>query len=169
MEKENLVGDLDLLLDEHPESPEHTSESKEIISNIDIISEEKESQNKKLRFPVEILNDYTDKQKKIDSIHEEIEKFKKEHEDIFSKLETLEGSILEIQEQQDVLKDEMTESMGNTDSKKVSNDYFNFTYVAPTTRANFDKKSFEKKYPVLYKEFITTSDVKAYVKVTSLR
>ena len=56
-------------------------------------------------------------------------------------------------------KAQLVESMENAGLKNISNDSFKVTYVAATQKSTFDRKSFEKKYPVLCKEFISYSDV----------
>ena len=46
---------------------------------------------------------------------------------------------------------------------------FRFTYVAPTTKRNFDSKKFYKKYgPKTYQEFVKETPVSDYIKVKEL-
>ena len=97
----------------------------------------------------------------------ELDEFKQKHLEIFEEYQAILDRINDMSTKQDELKPEMTEAMNNAGLKNIADDMFKVTFVAATSRENFDKKSFEKKYPVLYKQFITKSEVSAYVKFTN--
>ena len=75
--------------------------------------------------------------------------------------------ITEASSKQEELKPELTKSMEDSGLKNIADDMFKVTFVAATTRENFDKKGFEKKYPVIYKQFLQKSEVSAYVKISN--
>ena len=75
--------------------------------------------------------------------------------------------ITEASSKQEELKPELTKSMEDSGLKNIADDMFEVTFVAATTRENFDKKGFEKKYPVIYKQFLQKSEVSAYVKISN--
>ena len=167
--KENLLDNLDdlnLFLDNSPEALEASEKVKEITNDINLLDTEKVPENN-LRNPGEILKDYSNIEKEKTNIQIEIDEFKQKHLDIFEQYQALLDKYTEASNRQNDLKPEMTEAMENAGLKNIADDLFKVTFVAATSRENFDKKSFEKKYPVLYKQFITKSEVSAYVKFTN--
>ena len=48
----------------------------------------------------------------------------------------------------------------------IGNDMFKATFIASTTRNTFDTTKFKKEHEDLYKDYVKTSNVKAYVKIS---
>lgn len=167
------MEDLDLLLglEDLSEKPEDTSEVTKATNNINLLSEEYNSTepNSGIRTEAVILQEYTDLAENSLSVEAQIEEFKAKHLEIFEEYQAMLDKLAENSNKQSELKTELTEAMTNSGLKNISNQVYKVTYVAATTRTNFDRKSFEKKYPVLCKEFCTTSDISAYVKITEVK
>lgn len=164
----NLIGDLDLLLEDTKFYAEHLNHD----TNITLLDEDKneskdnlEAKNKVLRAPSEILQEYTNKEDEILKIKLNIEKFKDTYSKVFEEYQSYLDAINEIEEAQNGLKEELTKSLENSGIKTISNSKFKATFVASTTRSTFDTTRFKKKYPVLYNDFIKVSNVKAYTKI----
>lgn len=119
--------------------------------------------------PSSILNKYTSLELHIKELEKNIESFKTQHQEIFNDLIKLEEEINNTKLEQSNLVPMLTESMENTNTKNISNNLLQATFVAATTRRNFDKKTFEKENLDLFNKYVTVSDVKAYVKISEVK
>lgn len=165
------MDDLDIILDDFlKQFGKELETTKEIISeivpetqkvqeNINLLEEDKNEPENILEAPEILLNEYS----KYDALNEEIkvqiEELKLKNPEIFKTLEELNSKILENQNKQSEIKDSIKESMKTYNIKNIHNDFWNVVYVAPYTKTTFDRKAFEKKYPILAKQFITESEV----------
>lgn len=119
--------------------------------------------------PSSILNKYTSLELHIKEQEKNIESFKKQHQEIFNDLIKLEEEINNTKLEQSNLVSMLTESMESTHTKNISNNMLQATFIAATTRRNFDKKTFEKEHSDLFNKYVTVSDVKAYVKISEVK
>lgn len=161
----DLLDDLDTLLSENTDS---TSKLSEVTNNIDLLDNDKELPKSNLRAPGDVLNDYTKLENDKSNIQQELDKFKQSHLDIFNEYQAILDKIAKVSDQQTLLKEELTESLENSGLKRISNNKYNVTFVSATIKTTFDRKKFEAKYPVLCKQFLKESPVKAYVKITEV-
>lgn len=122
----------------------------------------------KVETPHSILSRYTELEDEKDSLEELKAKFEAEHQDIFEQYQDILNKIADKNKEQSSIKEELTKSMSATNNKSIKNTRFKVSYVAPTVRKDFDKDKFKTKYPVLYKQFIKTTNVKDYIKITKL-
>jgi len=159
-----MEEDLLTILDE-----ENTQDIQEISNNINLLDETEKESEVNVRTPETILNDYTKLNLEAEKIQLSIEEFKAKYAHIFKVLDEYQKQITLNSEKQQAIKEELTESLGNMNIKNVSNDMFKVTYVAATQKSTFDRKAFETKYPVLCKQFLKYSDVKAYIKITGVK
>jgi len=159
-----MEEDLLTILDE-----ENTQNIQEISDNINLLDETEKEPEVSLRTPDIVLNEYTKLDEDSDKIKLQIEEFKARNAYIFKTLENFENELKLNDEKQQILKEELTESMNNTNIKNINNNKFKATFVAATQKTTFDRKSFETKYPVLCKQFLKYSDVKAYVKISEVK
>lgn len=139
------------------------------LNSINLLDDSKKALEVNLRTPEIILNDYTKLNLEAEKIQLSIEEFKAKYAHIFKVLDEFQKQIDLNNEKQQALKEELTESLGNMNMKNVSNNTFKVTYVAATQKSTFDRKAFETKYPVLCKQFLKYSDVKAYIKITGVK
>ena len=172
-EKDNVISDLQTLL-EGPISinTENTRINQNEISTsekVTLLDEDKNDSEDKIGEPSLILRDYSQIEEKKYDLDKSVEELKKQFPDLFKRLEEIEKEKSELENKQTELKDEMTQSLGMSELKNVSNSMFSVTYVAESQRTNFDRKGFEKKYPELCKQFITVSKVSAYTKWTRVK
>ena len=128
-----------------------------ILDGIDILTPKK---------PDDLLTDYTNIAKDTSSILEEIEKFKQAHSEIFEKYDALLGKIADNEAKQLGLKEDLVTSMETANIASIGNDMFKVAFIAATTRNTFDTTKFKKEHADLYKDYVKTSNVKAYVKIT---
>ena len=166
-------SDLDFLIGKLDELSNITTDSTEIkvndiSSNINLLDEDKNGSDSILVTPSSILEDYTTLEKEKKDLEKQKLDFENENRAIFDQYNAILNEIQNKTNEQSELKDKMTESMENSGLKTMSNDMFKVTFVAATTRDNFEKDKFKKKYPVLFNEFITTSSVKSYVKIKEI-
>ena len=116
--------------------------------------------------PDDLLTDYTNIAKDTKSILEEIEKFKKQHEEVFNEYQTLLDKITDNETKQGLLKEDLVTSMESANIASIGNDMFKVAFIAATTRNTFDSTKFKKEHADLYKDYVKVSNVKAYVKIT---
>ena len=140
----------------------------EVTSKIDLLDNEEKEPEINLVTPESVLDKYTSIEDEIEKVQLSVEEFKAEHADIFKTLDDYLDKISELMEKQSSIKEELTESFNGLDKKSISNDRFKVTYIAATQKSTFDRKAFETKYPVLCKQFLKYSDVKAYVKISEV-
>lgn len=138
-------------------------------SNIISLDEQENASNLIVKSPDTILKEYSDYEVQIKNIQNDIDKFKEENKEVFEKLDLLNSNINDLLEKQANLKPELTESMKNAGLKKLENSMLKVTFVEATTRETFDKDKFKNKYPVLFKEFISLSNVKEYIKISEVK
>lgn len=164
--------DLDLLLglESISEAPEQPKNEFSTISSINLLPEESEPEKSNLvKTPAILLGEYTVLDTNKKRLNEKLEEFKQQHKEIFDLYQAKLNEIADVESKKAEIKSQLVESMENAGLKNISNDSFKVTYVAATQKSTFDRKSFEKKYPVLCKEFISYSDVSAYVRLTELK
>ncbi len=137
-------------------------------NNITLLDNEKEESETNVVTPGKLLEDYTKLEEEKEKIDIKIFELREKHKEIFDELEKYEEAISKLSEQQNNMRQDLTDSIENAGltNKSISNDIFKVSYVAATTRQNFDKDKFKKQYPVLYNKFIKLVDVKSYVKIT---
>lgn len=71
-----------------------------------------------------------------------------------------------IEEKQKELRKRIQAEMEKNGIIKIDTDELTITYVAPTTREQFDNKKFRADKPDLYDEYVKISSVSACVKIT---
>ena len=71
-----------------------------------------------------------------------------------------------IEEKQKELRKRILAEMEKNGIIKIDTDELTITYVAPTTREQFDNKKFRADKPDLYDEYVKISSVSACVKIT---
>ena len=172
MNDDKIISDLQVLLEDGLNlGAENTRINQNEISdsiNVTLLDNEEKSENE-FREPSLVLSDYTKIEEEKYNIDKSVEEFKKQYPEVFRRLEEIENKRKELEDKQEELKNEMTKSLEAADLKNISNSKFSVTYVAETQRTNFDRKTFEKKYPELCKQFITVSTVSAYTKWTRVK
>lgn len=158
-------NDLDILLGELNKIDEGISESKtiseesEITKNINLLDEEKNEPEVNVVTPESLLDEYSKYDLKNEELEVKIEELKAKNPEIFKAIEDINKEIQSNIEKQSKIKEDIKESLKANDQKNVKNDFWTVTYVASYIKTTFDRASFEKKYPVLAKQFITTSTV----------
>jgi len=163
-----MEEDLDDLFNAFDISSEVNSETLELQNNIDLLDDSKDLSEDNVITPGKLLEDYTNLELQKEEIDIKILDLKEKHKEIFDILEQYQNEISELENKQSEMRQEITDSIENAGltEKGISNEIFKVKYVAATTRQNFNKDKFKAKYPVLFNQFITTSDVKSYVKIT---
>ncbi len=162
------LDDLFNAFDISSEEPESKSEPIKVSNSITLLDEDKNDPELNLITPGKLLEDYTKLEEEKEKINIKILELKEKYSEIFKQLEGYENSILELSEQQNNMRQDLTDSIENAGltNKSISNDIFKVSYIAATTRQNFDKDKFKKQYPVLFNKFIKLVEVKSYVKIT---
>lgn len=162
------LDDLFNAFDISSEEPESKSEPIKVSNSIILLDEDKNDPEFNLVTPGKLLEDYTKLEEEKEKINIKILELKEKYSEIFKQLEGYENSILELSEQQNNMRQDLTDSIENAGltNKSISNDIFKVSYIAATTRQNFDKDKFKKQYPVLFNKFIKLVEVKSYVKIT---
>ena len=84
---------------------------------------------------------------------------------ISSQLAEFERLAKEIKTKEDDLKKRILEEMESKGIIKIDTDDLTITYVAPTTREQFDAKSFRANNPDLYDEYVKIGNVSASVRL----
>lgn len=129
----------------------------EPLDGVDILTPKK---------PDDYLADYTNVAKDTLAVLEEIEKFKEAHREVFNAYQDLLDKIENNNNIQTQIKDDLTQSMEDYNISTIGNDMFKATFIASTTRNTFDTTKFKKEHEDLYKDYVKTSNVKAYVKIS---
>jgi hypothetical protein len=70
-----------------------------------------------------------------------------------------------LAEKEEELKTAILNEMESKGIIKVETDTLAITYIAPTDRETFDKKTFREEHPDLYDEYISMSPVKSCIKI----
>lgn len=162
MEEENKplkdqIG-FDDLIDDLIENAPHVP--LEPLDGVDILT------TPEIKKPDDLLADYTNIAKDTSSILEEIEKFKQAHLEVFEQYQALLDKITDNETKQAEIKEDLVTSMGTSNIASIGNDMFKVAFIAATTRNTFDTTKFKKEHQDLYKDYVKTSNVKAYVKIT---
>ena len=100
-----------------------------------------------------------------------IEEFKKQHQEIFDTLDSLEYEVELIENQQEGLKPDIKDAMVAADMKNEEVNYLKFTYVKSAIKRNFNTKKFYENYSSktkMYKEYVTETPVSDYIKIKEL-
>ena len=147
----NKGEDFDKTIQNAPHTP------LEPLDGVDVLTPKK---------PDDLLTDYTNIAKDTSSILEEIEKFKKQHEEVFNEYQKLLDKITDNETKQSLLKEDLVTSMESANIASIGNDMFKVAFIAATTRNTFDSARFKKEHQDLYKDYVKVSNVKAYVKIT---
>ena len=163
-----MEENLDDLFNAFDISSEIKSETLELQNNINILDNDKNVSDLNVITPGKLLEDYTNLESEKEKLDIKIQELKQTNFEIFKQLEEYQNEILKLSEKQESMRQDLTESIENAGltEKGISNDIFKVKYIAATTRQNFDKEKFKTKYPVLFNQFITTSNVKSYIKIT---
>ncbi|MCR8969298.1 hypothetical protein [Facklamia sp. 7083-14-GEN3] len=77
----------------------------------------------------------------------------------------LERQIKLAKERQSLLRADLVDIMEDYNVKKWENEYFNITYVEPTTRESIDSTKLKKELPDVAEKYKKVSNVKASVRV----
>lgn len=163
-----MQDDLDILMDNLLEE-NSTVESPEILNNVTLLDDEKNEPKVNLRAPGAILDDYTMLDLDNQKIDIEIEQFKQKNKAIFDEYQAMLDKINLNNSKQLELKEELLDSLENAGLPNIVNKRFKATYIAATKRHKFESDKFKKKYPVLYEQFTSTTDVKAYIKISEVK
>lgn len=153
-----LLGELDKITEGIDESKTISEESK-ISENINLLDESKNEPEVNVVTPESLLDEYSKYDLKNEELEVKIEELKAKNPEIFKAIEDINKEIQSNIEKQSKIKEDIKESLKANDQKNVKNDFWTVTYVASYIKTTFDRASFEKKYPVLAKQFITTSTV----------
>lgn len=86
--------------------------------------------------------------------------------DVQRQLANIELKMREYKKFQEAYKSQLLLLMEEHGIKKFKGDVISLTYVASTTRENFNTKAFKEEYPDLYNLYKTTSEVKSSIKIT---
>ena len=70
-----------------------------------------------------------------------------------------------LAEKEEELKAAILNEMENKGIIKVETDTLTITYIGPTDRETFDKKTFREEHPDLYDNYISMSPVKSCIKI----
>lgn len=90
----------------------------------------------------------------------------REFVDVQRQLANIELKMREDKKFHEALRNRLLLLMEEHGIKKFKGDIISLTYVAPTTRDNFNAKAFREEYPELYDLYKTTSQVKSSIKIT---
>lgn len=153
-----LLGELDKVTEGIEESKITSKESK-VSENINLLDDSKDEPEVNVVTPESLLDKYSDYDLKNEELEVKIEEIKAKNPEIFEAIEKIKTEINSNIEEQNKLKEDIKQSLIANDQKSVKNDFWTVTYVASYIKSTFDRASFEKKYPVLAKQFITTSTV----------
>ena len=85
--------------------------------------------------------------------------------EISSKLAEFERMAKEIKAKEDELKQRILAEMEEHCILKIETDELIINYIAPTSRETFDSKTFRKRHPNLYDEYVKISTVSASVRM----
>lgn len=127
--------------------------------------------NNKEKEAIKIMKDYKELEDKKRKSLMVIEEFKKQHQEIFDTLDSLEYEVKLIEDQQESLKPDIKDAMAAADMKNEEVNYLKFTYVKPAIKRNFNTKKFYENYSSktkMYKEYVTETPVSDYIKVKEL-
>jgi len=138
-------------------------------SNIISLDDDKNDSEMNLETPESLLNEYSNYDLELEKLNIKIEEVKMRFPDVFKMLDEIESSKNEVLEKQSEIKNKIKDSMIQYDKKSISNDFWKVTYVASYTKTTFDRSSFEKKYPVLAKQFIKESTVSDSTRWTQIK
>ena len=152
-------NDLDLLLGNIDEILEDNLESVNNVTNINLLDNKENELELNVVTPETLLNEYTDYDLKNEEIKAQIEEIKLENPDIFNKIKELEDKIVINQNSQNEIKNKMKQALIDHKLQNVKNDFWTVSYVAAYTKATFNREAFEKKYPVLAKQFTKYTEV----------
>ena len=72
----------------------------------------------------------------------------------------------ELEKQNKQMKDAIYDAMEAADAKDYDGDLIKIVRVLPSKRSRFDAKAFKESHPRLHKKFLTSSEVKGYVKIS---
>lgn len=78
----------------------------------------------------------------------------------------IEKQVKALDEQKKRIRELLLSEMEAKGIKKLDNDFFSVTYVAPTYKETFDSKKFKVDYEDLYNKYVKISDVKSQIKVS---
>ena len=82
-----------------------------------------------------------------------------------NKIAEFERAMKVIKEQEEALKEAIKAEMEAKGILKLETDGMTITYVASTTRENFDKNKFQDDFPDLYDEYVKFSPVKSSIRI----
>lgn len=99
-------------------------------------------------------------------IDEQIEEFKKANSVIFQTLQDLEKQKEEILAPTDEWKKLILRRLELSGEKKYKGMEVDFSYVAATTKKNFNKGRLEKELPAIYEKYVDKIPQKAYIKTS---
>lgn len=127
--------------------------------------------NNKEKEAIKIMKDYKELEDKKRKSLMVIEEFKKQHQEIFDTLDSLEYEVELIENQQEGLKPDIKDAMVAADMKNEEVNYLKFTYVKSAIKRNFNTKKFYENYnskTKMYKEYVTETEVSDYIKIKEL-
>lgn len=127
--------------------------------------------NNKEKEAIKIMKDYKELEDKKRKSLMIIEEFKKQHQEIFDTLDSLEYEVELIENQQESLKPDIKDAMVAADMKNEEVNYLKFTYVKSAIKRNFNTKKFYENYSSktkMYKEYVTETPVSDYIKIKEL-
>ena len=84
---------------------------------------------------------------------------------VSNKIAEFERQAKTIKEQEEALKEAIKAEMEAKGILKIEADGLTITYVAPTTRENFDKGKFQDEFPDLYDEYVKIIPVKSSIRI----
>ena len=131
----------------------------EELPNINILDDSKNVSDFNVVTPESILDDYTELDKANEELNIQIEEIKLQHPEIFDQIKELESKQQENLDKQCKLKDDLKQALIDNNQSNVKNDFWTVSYIAEHTRATFDREAFEKKYPVLAKQYTKESKI----------
>lgn len=131
----------------------------EELPNINILDSKESVSDLNVVTPESILDDYTNLDAANESLQIQIEEIKLQHPEIFNQIKELENKQQENIDKQSKLKDDLKQALIDNNQSNVKNDFWTVSYIAEHTRATFDKEAFEKKYPVLAKQYTKESKI----------
>ena len=85
---------------------------------------------------------------------------------IQNELKELKARKEQLEAQEAEFKEFLISKMEEAGVKQIDNDYFKITYVEPSTRETIDSKRLKKEMPEIAAQFLTSTEVKASVRIT---
>lgn len=102
----------------------------------------------------------------MDNEEEGLQLFQKGQVELLKKIAATVIAKKKLEDQEALMKEELTKSMEKFGIKKFSSDLLNITYVDATTATTIDSAKLKNNYPEIAEKCSKTSSKSAYIKIT---